>query len=153
MALIHSILIGAVAGMRAMTPLASVAAAARTGALPADTGAPDMLTKRLAAPAALALAVGELAGDKLPSAPDRTASAGMAARMVTGAISGAALAPRRQRITAALLGATAAMAATYLGLQLRERASERYGPVTSGLIEDAFAVGSAAAVTRSASRA
>lgn len=39
MALIHSILMGAVAGMRSMTPLAAVANAARTGTLPRDNGA------------------------------------------------------------------------------------------------------------------
>lgn len=43
MALIHSILMGAVAGMRSMTPLAAVANAARTGKLPADNGAPALL--------------------------------------------------------------------------------------------------------------
>ena len=48
MALIHSILMGAVAGMRSMTPLAAVTNAARSGNLPADNGAPRLLANKLA---------------------------------------------------------------------------------------------------------
>lgn len=47
-ALMHSTLMGAVAGMRSMTPLAAVAHAASKGALPVDNGAPRLLTTRLA---------------------------------------------------------------------------------------------------------
>lgn len=72
MSLIHSILMGAVAGMRSMTPLAAVANAARTGNLPADNGAPKLLANPLASAGMLALAGGELAGDKMKTAPDRT---------------------------------------------------------------------------------
>ncbi|MCF5945108.1 DUF4126 domain-containing protein, partial [Xanthomonas perforans] len=71
MALIHSILMGVVAGMRSMTPLAAVANAARTGKLPADNGAPAMLANPLASAGMLALAGAELAGDKMKTAPDR----------------------------------------------------------------------------------
>src|SRR5690606_8718021 len=107
MSLVHSILMGAIAGMRSMTPLAAVAHAARRGALPAGSGAPAVLRQPLAVRGASAMAVGELAGDKLHSAPDRIVVAGMAARIVTGAVAGMALAPRRQRALAAVLGATA----------------------------------------------
>lgn len=103
MALIHSILMGAVAGMRSMTPLAAVANAARTGTLPRDNGAPRLLANPLASAGMLALAGGELAGDKMKTAPDRIVLAGMMARVATGAIAGAALAPRHQRGIAALL--------------------------------------------------
>ena len=60
MALIHSILMGAVAGMRAMTPLATVTAAACNGRLPAGNGAPRLLANPLVSAGAKALAAGEL---------------------------------------------------------------------------------------------
>lgn len=150
MALIHSILMGAVAGMRAMTPLAAVANAARLGQLPADNGAPPLLAHGLVSAGALAIAAGELAGDKMKSAPDRIVMVGMVARVTTGAIAGAALAPREQRELGALLGATAAVVAAYLTFDIRIRAMERYGQTATGVVEDAIAVASAVLIARSA---
>ncbi|MFS8429491.1 DUF4126 family protein [Xanthomonas campestris pv. plantaginis] len=150
MALIHSILMGAVAGMRSMTPLAAVANAARTGTLPRDNGAPRLLANPLASAGMLALAGGELAGDKMKTAPDRIVLAGMMARVATGAIAGAALAPRHQRGIAALLGAGSAVAAAYLTFNARMRAIERYGQTSTGAVEDAISVGAATLIVRSA---
>ena len=152
MALIHSILMGAVAGMRAMTPLAAVTNAARSGNLPADNGAPRLLGNKLASAGMLALAGGELAGDKMKSAPDRIVPAGMVARVVTGMIAGASLAPRRHRRLGAPLGASAAVGMAYVTFNLRIRAIERYGQTSTGTVEDAIAVGSAALITQWASR-
>ncbi|PBS14189.1 DUF4126 domain-containing protein [Lysobacteraceae bacterium NML93-0792] len=152
MALIHSILMGAVAGMRAMTPLATVTAAACNGRLPAGNGAPRLLANPLVSAGAKALAAGELAGDKLDDAPDRIVPAGMLARIVTGAIAGAALAPREQRGLAAVLGAGAAVGAAYLTFNLRVRAMKRYGQKTTGAVEDAITLGSASLIARSAAR-
>jgi uncharacterized membrane protein len=152
MALIHSILMGAVAGMRAMTPLAAVTNAARSGNLPADNGAPRLLGNKLASAGMLALAGGELAGDKMKSAPDRIVPAGMVARVFTGMIAGASLAPRRHRRLGALLGASAAVGMAYVTFNLRIRAIERYGQTSTGTVEDAIAVGSAALITQWASR-
>lgn len=150
MALIHSILMGAVAGMRAMTPLATVAHAACNGTLPRDNGAPRLLSNRVASIGAKALAAGELAGDKLEQAPDRIVPAGMLARIVTGAIAGAALAPREQRGLAAVLGAGAAVGTAMLTFDLRVRAMRRFGQKTTGAVEDAIALGSATLIARSA---
>lgn len=152
MALIHSILMGAVAGMRAMTPLAAVTYAARTGTLPADNGAPGLLSNPLASAGMLALAGGELLGDKMKTAPDRIVPAGMVARVATGMIAGAALAPHRQRGIGALLGAGTAVGMAYLTFNLRMRAIARYGQTPTGAVEDAIAVGSAALITRCAER-
>jgi len=150
MALIHSILMGAVAGMRAMTPLATVANAACNGTLPRGNGAPRLLSNRFASMGAKALAAGELAGDKLDDAPDRIVPAGMLARIVSGAIVGAALAPREQRGLAAVLGAGAAVGTAYLTFNLRVRAMRRYGQKTTGAVEDAITLGSATLIARSA---
>ena len=152
MALIHSALMGAVAGMRSMTPLAAVAHAARSGRLPIDHGASPLLSSPLVSAGTLALAAAELAGDKMKSAPDRVVVAGMAARIATGAIAGMALAPRRQRGIAALLGATAAVGAAYASFDARRRAMERYGQTATGVIEDALALASAALIARSAAK-
>ena len=152
MALIHSFLMGAVAGMRAMTPLAAVTNAARTGTLPADNGAPRLLSNPLASAGMLALAGGELLGDKMKTAPDRIVPAGMVARVATGMIAGAALAPHRQRGIGALLGAGTAVGMAYLTFNLRMRAIARYGQTPTGAVEDAIAVGSAALIARCAER-
>ena len=152
MALIHAILMGAVAGMRAMTPLAAVANAARSGTLPRDNGAPRLLANPLASAGMLALAGGELIGDKMKTAPDRIVPAGMVARVATGMIAGAALAPRRQRGLAALLGAGVAVGAAYLTFDLRMRALRRYGQTPTGAVEDAIAVAAAALIAQDAAR-
>jgi uncharacterized membrane protein len=146
--MIRSFLIGLSAGARAMTPLATVSEAARGGHLPANNGAPDWLGHPLVAAGSKALAAGELWGDKLKSAPDRIVLAGIVARVVSGGIAGAALAPKRQRFLGAALGAGAAVAASYVTFNLRMAALRRYGQTPTGLVEDALTVGAAQLVTR-----
>ena len=151
--MIRSLLIGMVAGMRAMTPLAAVAVAARRGTLPRGNGAPGALRRPLVVAGTLALAAGELAGDKLRSAPDRIVAPGIAARLVTGAIAGAALAPRDRRALAATAGAAVAVGSAYLTWRLRLRAMRRYGQTATGLVEDAITVGGALLIVGSIRRA
>lgn len=141
--MIRSFLIGLVAGMRALTPLAAVTDSARFSRLPRDNGAPALLVSPAVRIITLALAAGELFGDKLASAPDRIVAPGMAARIMTGALAGMALAPRRQRSAAALLGAAAAVGAAYLTFDIRVRAMRRFGQVPTGLVEDAITMASA----------
>jgi uncharacterized membrane protein len=141
--MLSSILIGAVAGARAMTPLAAVADAARRGALPPANGAPPLLDHPLVSAGTAALALGELAGDKMKTAPDRIVPAGVAGRLVTGAVAGAALAPRDRQATAALAGAAAAVTSSFVTFRARMWALDRYGQTTTGLVEDALTVGSA----------
>lgn len=99
-----------------------------------------------------AMALGEIAGDKWRHAPDRIVAVGMAARLLTGAMAGAAVAPRAERRRAAALGAAAAIVAAYASFALRRRAARRIGQVRSGVIEDALAVGTAAALIAGARR-
>jgi len=146
--MIRSVLLGAAAGMRAMTPLATVTAAARRRELPESNGLPRLLDTPLAAAGAMALAVGELAGDKMPTAPDRIIPAGMVGRVATGAIAAAAVAPRRRRAVAAGLGAATAFAASYLTWGLRMRAMRRFGQTRTGFVEDAAALGLATLAVR-----
>lgn len=144
--MIRSLLIGLVAGARSMTPLAAVSEAAHSGRLPADNGAPSWLGHPLVAAGSKMLAAGELAGDKWSRAPDRIVPAGLAARLVTAGIAGAALAPRRQAMTGAAVAATAAMVASYVTWALRMRALQCYGQTRSGLMEDTLVIGATTAI-------
>jgi uncharacterized membrane protein len=144
--MIRSFLIGLVAGARSMTPLAAVSDAASRGRLPRDSGGPRWLGHPAVAAGLKLLAAGELWGDKLHSAPDRIVPLGIAARIVTGGLAGAALAPRRQAFVGAALGAAAAVAAAYLTFDLRMRAMRRFGQTSTGLVEDALTVAAAESV-------
>lgn len=139
--MIRSLLIGMVGGMRALTPLAAVTLAARNNALPRNNGALAVLGHPWVSNSIMALAAGELLGDKLPSSPDRIIAPGIAARVLTGALAGAALAPREQRNTGALLGAVGAVASAYISFNVRIRAMERYGQVPTGIAEDVLMLG------------
>lgn len=150
--MISSALIGAVAGARSMTPLAAVSLAAATGRLPDGGRLAEWLGKPWVTAGCLALAAGELAGDKLPSAPNRIVAAGLAGRLATGAIAGAALARKEQRAAAAALGALAAIAASFPTFAARMRAMRNVGQTSSGLVEDAAVIGATTAIVAAATR-
>ena len=143
--MIHSLLIGLAGGMRSMTPLAAVALAANRGALPRDNGAPAWLGHDAVVAGTVALAAGELLADKHHSSPDRIIPPGIAARLVTGAIAGAALAPRRHWQTGAALGALGAVASAYVTFNARIHAMEHHSQVTTGVLEDVVMLAATAA--------
>ncbi|MGQ2973904.1 MAG: hypothetical protein ACT6QM_15425 [Brevundimonas mediterranea] len=92
LALLPSVLIGAVASARSMTPMAALA-----GARLAHRETPGrlvLLDHPLFKFGGLAMGVGELFGDKMKSAPDRTVFLGLLARVMSAGIAGSALAPR-----------------------------------------------------------
>ncbi len=88
----------------------------------------------------------KLWGDKLHSAPDRIVPAGVLARVVTGGLAGAALAPRGRAVLGGALGATAAVGAAYLTFALRMSAMRRFGQTQTGLVEDALTIAAAQGV-------
>ena len=142
--LLPSILIGAVASARSMTPMAAIA-----GARLAHRDTPGklvLLDHPLFRFGALAMGVGELFGDKMKSAPDRTVFLGLLARVLSAGIAGAALAPRGREKVGAALAVGAAVPLAYLGLAGRKRAMAEIGQTKSGLIEDALIVAAGAAV-------
>lgn len=145
--MLASFLIGLVAGQRAMTPLAVLSGAARRGQLPPGTTAARFLAHPVVALGTVALAAGEMAGDKMPSAPDRTVPVGLLARSLTAGFAGAVLAPRDRRATGAALAVAAAVGASFVGLALRRQAMNRYGQAATGFVEDGIvlAVGQAIA--------
>ena len=150
LSLLPSVLIGAVASARSMTPMAAIAAARL-----AHQGTPGrlvLLDHPLFKVGALFMGAGELLGDKMKSAPDRTVFLGLLARVMSAGIAGAALAPHgRERVGAGLAVGTAVPLA-YLTLAGRKRAMARIGQTRSGLIEDAFVVTAGVAVVAMALR-
>jgi uncharacterized membrane protein len=142
--LLPSVLIGAVASARSMTPMAALATARLAGER--TPGKRVLLDHPLFRFGAVAMGVGELFGDKMKSAPDRTVFLGLLARVMSAGIAGAALAPKgREKVGAALAVGTAVPLA-YLGLAGRKKAMAQIGQTKSGLIEDALVVAAGAAV-------
>jgi uncharacterized membrane protein len=91
------------------------------------------------------LATGELIADKLPFIPARITPGPLTARAITGGLSGAAIfsAKKRSWWVGALIGAAAAVGASFGAYKLRKRITEEYkipGFVV-GIAEDAFAAG------------
>ena len=148
--LLFSALIGAVASARSMTPMASIAAARLLGHR--TPGHLALLDRPVFRYGALAMGVGELAGDKMKTAPDRTVFLGLLARVMSAGIAGAALAPRGREQAGALTAVATAVPLAYLTLEGRKQAMARIGQTRSGLIEDALIVAAGVAVVALAVR-
>lgn len=142
--LLPSALIGAVASARSMTPMAALATA-ELAHMPLP-GRVFLLNRPLFKFGALAMGVGELLGDKMKTAPDRTVFLGLLARVMSAGIAGAALAPRGKEKLGAGLAVGTAVPLAYLTLSGRKKAMARIGQTKSGLIEDALIVGAGALV-------
>lgn len=148
--LLSSALIGAVASARSMTPMATLAAARLAHRRTA--GQLFLLNRPLFTFGALAMGVGELFGDKMKTAPDRTVFLGLLARVMSAGIAGAALAPRGREEAGAAVAVATAVPLAYCTLAVRKQAMARVGQTRSGLIEDALIVAAGAAVVALATR-
>jgi uncharacterized membrane protein len=142
--LLSSMLIGVVASARSMTPMATIAAARVAGRR--TPGALVLLNHPLFKFGALAMGAGELFGDKMKTAPDRTVFLGLLARVMSAGIAGAALAPRGRETAGAAVAVGTAVPLAYLTLAGRKRAMARMGQTRSGLIEDVLVVAAGAAI-------
>lgn len=141
--------LGAVTGMRSMLAptMVSRALAARDDMVAADEPARTLASHR-AQQFLMPMAAAELLGDKMPFAPDRTIVPSMMFRAVSGGVTAAALASAKRESVwlPALIGATAALVASEIGLKLRKPyQSHALTNAALGLTEDAvaFAMGSA----------
>ena len=148
--LLSSALIGAVASARSMTPMATIAAARL--AHRRTTGEVFLLDRPLFKYGALAMGVGELVGDKMKSAPDRTVFLGLLARVMSAGIAGAALAPRGREQAGTAVAVATAVPLAYLTLAGRKQAMAHIGQTRSGLIEDALIVAAGIAVVALSTR-
>jgi uncharacterized membrane protein len=148
--LLPSALIGAVASARSMTPMATISAARL--AHRHTSGKLVLLDRPLFKYGALAMGAGELLGDKMKTAPDRTVFLGLLARVASAGIAGAALAPEGKEKTGAAVAVATAVPLAYLTLASRKRAMANIGQTRSGLIEDALIVAAGAAIVALATR-
>lgn len=144
--MLRSLLMGLVAGQRAMTPLAALVGAAQRGTLPYDNGEARLLALPLITAGGVAMGALEMAGDKMKTAPDRTVFLGLMARTISSAFAGATLAPPRRQLAGAALGVGAAIVSSYAGLAARKWAMRRWGQTATGFIEDAIVLSAANAI-------
>jgi uncharacterized membrane protein len=142
--LLSSMLIGAVASARSMTPMACITLARLAGRR--TPGQLVLLDRPLFQFGALAMGVGELFGDKMKTAPDRTVALGLMARVASAGIAGAALAPHGHERAGATVAVATAVPLAYATLAARKRAMARIGQTRSGLIEDALVVAAGLAI-------
>ena len=140
--------IGAVSGLRSMAGPAIVAEAAGSHRINLRGTPLSWLGSDHAMRTSALLAVGELIADKFPSAPDRLNSASLIARATSGAVCGYAICrrerPDREKWGSALVGAAAALAASWIGSTFRK--NTKLPKFAAALAEDAVAMTAGAAV-------
>ena len=136
-------LIGVVAGLRALTPLAAVTWAAQLGRVHLGNTWLAFLGYSATPYVISFLAILELINDKLPKTPSRKTPPQFITRIVTGALSGAAFGAAEQALIGGLLlGAVGAAVGTLAGAELRARLTRTLGGrnLPAALIEDAIAI-------------
>jgi uncharacterized membrane protein len=132
--------------MSACAALTWAASQGRTRDVPIPSGP---VARTLATTAAFA----EMAGDKMPFAPDRRIPPSFALRLVLGAIGGWVLTPPRASPEyGALAGVAGAVAGTLLGRAARGPDSRTTTGRSKGLAEDVAAIALATLVVASAER-
>ena len=142
MLLFLALLIGIVAGLRAMTAPAAVSWAGYAGWL-ALAGTPFAFMGGWWAPWLFTvLALGEFITDQLSSTPSRKVPMQFGARVAAGALSGATIAATGGRLAVgAAAGAVGAVIGTFGGAILRARLAAYFGQDRpAAFIEDAIAI-------------
>ena len=143
--IVHALFIGVIAGLRAMTAPAVVSWAARAGWLEVAPTSLAFLGYAFTPWIFTVLALGELITDQLPSTPSRTVPIQFGTRIVTGALSGAAIAAGHGALVmGAIAGSAGAVIGTLGGRALRGRLASAFGnDRPAALIEDAISIGGA----------
>ena len=137
-----ALLIGVVAGLRAMTAPAAVAWGAYLGWLPLSGTWAGFMGHWIALAIFTVLALVELIGDQLPSTPSRKVPVQFGTRLVSGAFAGAVIGTAGGALIAGLVaGAIGAVIGTYGGAEVRARLARTFGrDLPAALIEDAVAI-------------
>jgi uncharacterized membrane protein len=148
MVLLLALLIGVVAGLRAMTAPAAVSWAAHAGMLNLQGSALAWLGYAWTPWILTVFAIGELITDQLPTTPSRKVPVQFGTRILAGALSGAAIGiPAGSLIGGAVAGAIGAIVGTIGGAAARGKLAAAFGKDTpAALIEDAVAIGTAVAI-------
>ena len=137
-----ALLIGVVAGLRAMTAPAAVAWGAYLGWLPVAGTWAGFMGHWIAVAIFTVLALAELVTDQLPSTPSRKVPQQFGARLVSGAFTGAIIGTAGGALVAGLIaGVIGAASGTYGGAEVRARLAGAFGrDLPAALIEDAVAI-------------
>lgn len=141
--LLLALLIGVVAGLRALTPPAVVAWGAALNWLPVDGTWAEWMGHPITVTVLTILLVVELVTDQLPSTPPRTVTPQFAARILTGAFAGAVIgAGFHYTFSSIGAGVIGAVLGTLGGYQARRRLVEANGgrDLPVALTEDVIAV-------------
>ena len=139
--------IGFVCGLRTMTPIAAISCAARLGWLNFGGTHLSWLGSTVAVTIFTLAALGEYVADQLPGTPARTVPVQFGARIVMGALCGAALAvaANQSLVLGVALGVIGAVAGTLLGYQARMGAVKtlHLPGLVAGAVEDLIAISAA----------
>jgi uncharacterized membrane protein len=154
--IVFALLIGVVAGLRALTPPAVVAWGAMLGWLPVDGTWAQWVGHPITVTVLTILLVVELVTDQLPKTPSRTVPPQFISRLVTGAFAGAVIgAGTHHTILGIGAGILGAVLGTLGGYQARSRFVAANGghDLPVALTEDAVAVLGGLAIVAIASTA
>jgi len=143
--LLLALLIGIVAGLRAMTAPAAVSWAARLGWLNLAPTGLAFLGYAFTPWIFTALALGELVTDQLPTTPSRKVPVQFGTRILVGGLCGAAIGAASGQLAIGLLGGVVgAVIGTLGGAAVRGRLAATFGQDRpAALIEDVVAIGGA----------
>jgi uncharacterized membrane protein len=137
--------IGVIAGLRSLTAPTMVSWAARLGWLRLETTPLAFLGYAAIPYIFTVLALAELVADKLPQTPNRTAIGPLITRIVTGGLSGAAIAEAGGESAAigALLGGIGGVAGAFGGYEARARLVKalKVPDIVIAVVEDLIAIG------------
>lgn len=140
--LISAFIIGVACGLRAIVGLAAVSWAASSQHLPLQGTWLSFLGKRVTPFITSFMALGELVTDKLPKTPSRLVPPQFGARIVMGALSGAAIGLSHEHFTVGLIvGIVGSVVGTFVGVKGRGLAAKSFGrDLPAALLEDVIAI-------------
>ena len=151
MTFLATLLIGIVAGSRSMMAPAAVAWAARLGWIDLAPTWASFMGSFWAVLVFSILALGELVTDQLPTTPSRKVPVQFGARLVSGALCGAAIcAPAGMLAGGLVAGVVGAIVGTLGGAKARSGIAAAFGrDLPAALLEDAVAVAGALLIVTS----
>jgi len=142
MLIVLALLIGVVAGLRAMTAPAAVAWGGYLGWFDISQSSLSFMGSFWAVAIFTVLAIVELITDQLPSTPSRKVPMQFGARIVTGALSGATIASVGGMLLVGLIaGVIGSVIGTFGGAAARAYLANRFGrDLPAALVEDGVAI-------------
>jgi uncharacterized membrane protein len=141
--LISAFVLGIACGLRAIVGLAAVSWAASGQQLPLQGTWLAFLGNRITPFITSVLALGEIINDKLPKTPSRLVPPQFGARILMGALTGAAIGLSQKNLFVGVLaGIAGSVVGTLAGSKARAAAARLFGrDLPAALLEDALAIG------------